>query len=188
MLRSVAPTTAAAARIGQRSFGEVRLDRDGQRQQPGHDEVEQRERAGPGVLGLVADEEREQAGQEEAQREAVAEPRLAQQVRGPEPQPAGRPDRAGQVPGAIERLVPAARRGDRLAAGADAVEDHAERPDQLEPAAPLAPLVEQRDREDERQDRGQGGQDDGWVHAGTVSWNVAIRRRRSLSSSPEASW
>ena len=57
--------------------GEVGLDRDGQREQPGRDEVEQRQRAGARVFGLVADEEGEQAGQEEAQREAVAEPRPA---------------------------------------------------------------------------------------------------------------
>ena len=129
--------------------------------------------AGARVLGLVADQEREQPGQEEAQREAVAEARPAEQERRPEAEPAGRPDRAGQVPGPVQRLVPAARRGQRLAAGADAVEQHPERPDELEPAAPLAPLVEQGDREDERQDRGQGGQDDGRVH---VSDRVLVRR------------
>ena len=44
----------------------------------------------------------------------------------------------------------------RLGAGADAEEQHADGPDELEAAAPLAPLVEQGEREDEREERGRG--------------------------------
>src|SRR4029077_2868325 len=70
----------------------------------------------------------------------------------------------------------------------DAVEDHADGPDQLEAAVPVAPLVEQGQREGESEDRGQRGKDDRQVHrrAALASWKVAIRRSRSRSSSPEA--
>ena len=78
----------------------------------------------------------------------------------PEPEPAGGPHGAGQVPRPVQRLVPAADPGQRLAAGGDAVEQHPDRPDQLEALPPLAPLVEQREAEDQGQDRGQGRQED----------------------------
>ena len=101
----------------------------------------------PWYSGRLRMQEREQAGQEQAQREAVAEPRPPQQERRPEAQPAGGPDGTGQVPRPVERLVPAAQRGERLGAGGDAVEQHPERPDELEPAASDTPLVEQQDGE-----------------------------------------
>ena len=55
-------------------------------------------------------------------REGIAEPGLREQERRPEPEPADGQDRAGQVPRPEERLVPAGRRGDRLAADAIAEE------------------------------------------------------------------
>ena len=144
--------------------GEVGLDGDREAEQAGGDEVQQRQCPSPGVFRLVAQQEREQPGQKEAQREAVTEPGPPQQVGRPEAQPAGRPDGTGQVPGSVEALAPAVRGSDRLGAGADAVEQHPESPDELEATAPFAPLVEQGEREHEGQHGGQGRQDDAGIH------------------------
>src|SRR4029079_17923774 len=123
-----------------------------------------RERPGARVLGPVPDEEREEPGKEQAESEAVAEPCPAEKEGRPKTEPAGRPYRAGQVPRAIEGLVPTLRAGDRLAARRDPVEKHADRPDQLKATAALAPLIEQRDAEDQRQDRCERGEDDVDLH------------------------
>ena len=126
------------------------------------DEVEDRGRAGARVVVPALGQQREDAREQQAQREAVAEARPAEQERRPETEPAGRPDGAGQVPRAVQHLVPAAEPGQRLRARRDAVEQHAEAPDELEAAAPLAPLVEQRDAEDEGKHRRDRGEDDPW--------------------------
>ena len=157
---TVAPMTAPTARRGQRSFWKYVSTPTASAEDRRRDEVQERQGARALVLGSVADQEREEPRQEEAQREGVAEPGPPQEDGRPEPQPAGGPDGAGQVPGPVQRLVPAGRAGDRLAAGGDPVEQHPEGPDELEAAAPLAPLVEQRDREDQGEDRGQRREDD----------------------------
>ena len=77
-----------------------------------------------------------------------------EEERRPEPEPARRPDRASQVPGSVERLIPAGGGGNRLAGRRDAEKRHADGPHQLEPVPALSPLIEQGDREHERQDRG----------------------------------
>src|SRR5439155_13744253 len=72
--------------------------------------------------------------------------------------PARGPDRAGQVPGSVERLAPAARGADRLTARGDTVEQHPDGPDQLEGLTSFAPLVEQCQGEHESQGGGGSGQ------------------------------
>ena len=104
----------------------------------------------------------------------------------PRPEPAGRPDRAGQVPRPVQRLVPAARAGDGLGPGGDAVEGHAQAPDELEAAAPLAPLVEQGEAEHEGQDGRDRRQHDLEAHEAPAWW-AAMKRRSSRSSSADAS-
>ena len=162
--RTVAPTTAPAASDRPALVLEVGLDRNGDGEDERGDEIEDRGRAGARVVVPALGQQREDAGEQQAQREAVAKARPAEQERRPETQPAGRPDGAGQVPRAVQALVPAAEPRQRLRARRDAVEQHAEAPDELEAATTLAPLVEQRDAEDEREDRGDGGEDDRGVH------------------------
>ncbi len=116
------------------------------------------------VVRGVADDERDERAEQQQHRVRVAEPGPAQQERGAEPQPAGGPDRPGQVPRAVDALVPAVGGRDRLGARPDGVAQHPERPHELEPVAPVAPLVEQHHREHGGQDRGQRGQQGG-AHA-----------------------
>ena len=148
---------------------EVRLDGHSEGEDRGRDEVQQRKRAGAGVLGAVAHEEREQAGQEQAQREGIAEAGLPEQERRAQAEPADRPRRSGQVPRPVQRLVPPAEGGDGLGGGRDAEEEHADAPRELEGTAPLAPLVEQGQREDQGEHRGRGGQELVGAHAASAS-------------------
>ena len=128
---------------------------------PARDEVQQRRDPGVRVLGSTAGQEREQAGQEEARaRTRSRSASSTKQERGPEAQPAGRPDGAGQVPRAVEQLVPAAgrRRAPRSRRRCRRTACRSPRPAGRRGAAP--PLVEQRQREDQREDRGERGQPD----------------------------
>ena len=149
---------------------EVRLDADGDRQDERGDEVEDRRAAGVRVLGAVAQGEHDQPGEQEARREGIAEPGPSQEERRAQPEPAGGPDRPGEVPRPVERLRPAVRRRERLAAGGDPEEQHPEGPDELVGPPTLEPLVDEEQAEDEGEDRGQGGQDDGQVHGSAVGF------------------
>src|SRR3990170_151254 len=131
---------------------EVRLDGHGEAEDRRADEVDDRAGAGARIVELALRQEREQAPEEEHEREGIPEPRAVQEECGAEAEPAGGPDGPGQVPRPVERLVPAGRRGDRLAACSDAEEPHPDCPDQLERLASLPPLVQQGRGESERQD------------------------------------
>ena len=104
--------------------------------------------SGPGarVVGLVAEQEGEQAGQEQARARSCSRTgsaRAGRPSRAPA-SPRSRPRRSGTRSGTAPR---SSRRAAAIAShpAADAVEQHPDRPDQLEAAASLAPLVEQRD-------------------------------------------
>ena len=92
----------------------------------------------PSPAYLTAVRIAEQGGQRERDGDEVAEPGAVQQEDRAEAQVRGDAEGAEQVPGPIERLVPAEGAADELGAGADAVPQQAERPDQLVrlPSAP----------------------------------------------------
>ncbi len=145
---------------------EVRLHRDRQGQHGRHQEVEHRRGGGVVVDLRVAarGQEREQAGEEETEREGETEAGASQQEGVAEAQPAGRPDGTGEVPEAIDGLIPAGRSSDRLAGHRDPEEEDAQGPDRLVRAAAGAPLVEQGDEEDARQHSRDRWQQDVGVH------------------------
>ena len=124
---------------------------------------------------------REQSAERDRCRREVAKPCLVEQVKRPGAEVCGDKERADQVPGPVQGLVPAERRTEELGARRYAVKEQADRPDELEAVATLKPLVEHHAREHEsEQGRGQRKDD---VHPGI---SVEVTRRRPFRLAPAA--
>src|SRR5439155_440614 len=117
-----------------------------------------------------ADDERERVerAKEEARGDEVAESGSREQHDRARAEISRHEEGADQVPGPIEHLVPAECRAEELGAGADAVPEEADRPDQLEPTALLGPLREHGGGEDEAGDGGKEREYDVRAHRRTI--------------------
>ena len=158
---------------------------DGDRANRGDREGHRSRRRRPRVARGMAEQQREKAADKNGRPGEVPKARAREQIDRPQAQVGGHEERANQIPDAIQRLTPADGASEELRAGADAVEQEPDPPDQLERVAPLPPLVEHHRGEDKAQDRrAQRQHDVQHVHekASTIATLTSFKNHPTFSS------
>src|SRR3982074_1225963 len=101
----------------------------------------------------MSEKKGERASDQDGHPGEVAESCLRQQVDGSGAQVGRDKERADQIPEAVQRFAPPEGAADELSAGADAVPQKSDGPDELKAVPALQPLIEDHRRENDAEQR-----------------------------------